>query len=66
MSFHQYIKLIWDWDSFKGTLGAIAAVVFPFLKILTPGLQFLGAVGGLVLLYYSIRLKKLEYKEKKK
>lgn len=59
----NHLKLFWDWDAFKGTIGATVAVVLPFLKFITPWLQFVGAVGGLVLLYYSIRHKRLEIKK---
>jgi hypothetical protein len=61
----SYWKLVWDWDSFKGTVGAIAAVVLPLMKTLTPVLQFFGALGGVLLLFYSVRHKRLEYKKLK-
>lgn len=58
-------KLLHNWD-FWGWVGATASVVFPILKMLTIPIQFIGAVGGLVLLYYSIRNKRFEYKNLKK
>ena len=61
----NHFKLLWDWDAFRGTIGALAAVILPWIKILTPPLQFLGVVGGLILLFYSIRHKRLEYKKLK-
>lgn len=57
-------KLFHNWD-FWGCIGATSAVVFPVLKMLTIPIQFVGAIGGLVLLYYSIRNKRLEYKKLK-
>lgn len=65
MKFMSHLKLLWDWDSFKGTIGALAAIIFPWLKVLTIPLQFLGAIGGLILLYYSIKHKRLQYKKEK-
>jgi hypothetical protein len=61
----NHLKLFWDWDAFKGTVGALMAVVLPWLKVLTPPLQFLGVVGGLVLLFYSIKHKRMEIKKLK-
>ena len=58
-------KLFHNWD-FWGWVGATSAVVFPILKMLTIPIQFIGAIGGLVLLFYSIRNKHLEYKKLKK
>lgn len=57
-------KLFHNWD-FWGWVGSIVAVTSPVLKMLTPPLQFLGACGGLVLLFYSIRHKHLEIKKLK-
>lgn len=57
-------KLFHNWD-FWGSVGAAASVVLPFIKTSLPFIQWLGAVGGLVLLYYSIKNKKLENKKLK-
>lgn len=55
---HLYIDML-------GWIGATMTVVFPFLNSLLPIFQFLGAVGGLVLLYYSIKHKRMEIKKLK-
>lgn len=57
-------KLFHNWD-FWGGVGATASIILPFLESSLPFIQWLGAVGGLVLLYYSIRNKRLEYKHLK-
>lgn len=59
------LKLIIISDEFKGAIGAAAAVVLPWIKSSLPLLQWAGALGGLVLLFYSIRHKRLEYKKLK-
>lgn len=49
-----------------GMLGASMAGLFPVLDFLGPILQIRGAIGGIVLLVYSIKYKRMQIKELKK
>lgn len=44
-------------DNIKGFLGFVMAVTFPLLDSLSTIVQFIGAVGGLFLLFFAIRHK---------
>ena len=46
----------------KGFMGFVMAVTFPLLDQLTPIIQFIGALGGLFLLYFAIRHKIIQIK----
>jgi len=58
-------KLFITWDDLTGSLGAAMAIVTPFINTITPILQFLGCLGGLVMLMYSIYHKRLQIKKLK-
>lgn len=49
-------------DSIKGYIGAVIAILAPFIDEFMIVGQLLALVGGLVLVYYSIRVKQLEKK----
>lgn len=49
-------------NNVKGLLGFVMAVVFPLIDKLTPIIQFIGALGGLFLLYFAIRHKIIQFK----
>lgn len=59
------LKLLWDWDAFRGTIGSLMAIVLPYVKALTPFLQFIGALAGVILVCYSIIHKRMEIKKLK-
>lgn len=65
MGIKDYIKMFFDWDTARGTIGSAMTVILPFIKALTPVLQFLGAICGLVLVLYSIYHKRLQIKNEK-
>lgn len=49
-------------DSIKGYIGAAVAILAPFMDDFMIAGQLLALVGGLVLVYYNIRVKQLEKK----
>jgi hypothetical protein len=55
-----------DKDIVMGKIGASMAILFPMLDWLGPITQTIGAVGGLVLLFYSIKHKRMQIKELQK
>lgn len=55
-----------DKETAEGILGMSMAIGFPLMEFLTKIFQFLGAFGGLILLYYAIRHKILEIRRLKK
>lgn len=61
-----FLLLVDDIDLQLGSVGAAMSIVFPMLDRLTHFLQFLGATGGLILLYLSVRHKILEIKKLKR
>lgn len=63
--FVSQIKFL-DKDTKEGILGAGMAIGFPFMEFLTKFFQFLGAFGGVILLYFAIRHKILEIKKLEK
>ena len=48
---------------FKGILGIIMAISFPFVDYFGVGIQILGGLGGLFLLALSIQHKQLQKKK---
>lgn len=58
-------KLVTYWDYIRGFIGSAMAVTLPFIKALTPFVQFAGACLGIYLVVISIRHKRLEYKKLK-
>lgn len=57
------VEATWTID---GVLGAIMSVIFPLLDYLNPMLQTLGALGGLILLAFTIKHKIVQIKIDKK
>jgi hypothetical protein len=60
------VKHAIDKDTAEGILGVSMAIGFPFIDFLTKIFQFLGAGGGLILLYFAIRHKILEIRKLKR
>lgn len=56
------IRLI-DRDSVTGIAGVSMSVGIPFIEYLTKVFQFVGAFGGLLLLYFAIKHKVMEIKK---
>jgi hypothetical protein len=56
---------ILDYTTVKGLVGSLMMIAFPSLEETALWVKILGGVGGLVLLYFSIRVKYLEYKKLK-
>jgi hypothetical protein len=56
---------ILDYTTVKGLLGSLMMIVFPSLEETAIYVKIIGGLGGLVLLYFSIRVKYLEYKKLK-
>jgi hypothetical protein len=46
-----------------GICGTVMAVSFPVLNVLKDWLQIVGAVGGIILVIYSIQHKRMEIKK---
>ena len=53
-------------DYIRGAVGTAMAIALPFIKVLTPFVQFAGACLGIYLVVISIRHKRLEYQKLKK
>jgi hypothetical protein len=53
---------VFDAHMWKGLTGLLLAVTSPYLDFLTVGIQVVAGLGGLVLLYLSIRHKLLQEK----
>lgn len=51
-----------DGNLLIGKIGMVMAVAFPLMDFAGPVLQLSGAIGGLILLYYSIKYKKMQIK----
>lgn len=64
--FFHWLKETLESDTAKGVMGTGMAVGIPFMEFCTKTFQFLGAFGGLILLYYAIRHKILEVQKLKK
>lgn len=47
-------------DIIIGSFGSLAAIILPLLDFLATWLQIAGACGGLILLFYSIRHKRMQ------
>lgn len=52
-----------DTTTYTGLAGAAMAVISPWLNFLTTGAQLVGVLGGLVLLFYSIKHKRMLIKQ---
>lgn len=55
-----------DADTIVGGIGTGMAIGFPLIDVLTHTLQFAGAVLGVILIFLSIRHKRMEIKKIKK
>lgn len=63
---HFFISLISffnDEDVVRGAAGTTMAISFPYMEFFTDSFKFIGAFGGLILLYLSIKHKILEIKK---
>lgn len=66
MSFN-ILKIIFsaDKETCKGALGSALSVVSPLIDNMSSIFQFAGALGGLILVLYSIKHKRLQIKQLK-
>lgn len=59
----HFFAFIFDPDLLMGLSGTAMTIVFPMLEGLTDIFKLLGSIGGLILVYLSIRHKILEIKK---